>query len=160
MTYEISVEQRPAQPVLARRVHANVQDLKRVFGETYGALMQYLGALGEPPMGMPYAAYYNMDMQNLEVEIGFPVARAVPGRGDLQPGVLPAGDWAQVLHVGPYDQVGPAYDALAAWVAEHGREPSGVAYEMYLDGPETPPAQLRTWIMFPLKAAPEAVLPH
>ena len=51
MTYEISVEQRPAQPVLARRVHANVHDLKRVFGETYGALMQYLGAPGEPPMG-------------------------------------------------------------------------------------------------------------
>jgi effector-binding domain-containing protein len=152
MTYECEFKDQPAQPVLSIRTHAAVQDLPKVFGQAYGAIMQYLGELGEQPSGMPFAAYYNMDMQNLDLEIGFPVARQLPGRGEVQAGALPGGKWATVLHVGPYDQVGPAYDALSEAVKAEGFEATGVAYESFFDGPETPPEKTRTLVMFPLKA--------
>lgn len=158
MPYDVELEQQPAQPALAIRVHAAAQDLPRVFGEAYGALMQYLGQLGEHPVGMPYAAYHNMNMQDLDVEIGFPVARLLPAQGALQPSVLPGGPWAKVLHVGPYEQCGAAYDALAAWIAEHGYTPLGVAYEAYCSEPGTPPADIRTWIMFPLQPSATPVV--
>ena len=114
--------------------------------------MQYLRELGEPPAGMPYAAYYNMDMQNLDVEIGFPVGRQLAGKGEIQASEFPGGKLASVMHVGPYDQVGPAYDALTQWVKEQGYEVTGVAYELYYSGPETPPQEIKTEIMFPIKS--------
>ncbi len=151
MTYQIEVTDQPAQPALVIRTRAPAADLPRLFGEAYEALMRYLGELGEQPAGMPFAAYHNMDMQNLDVEIGFPVARPLPGKDTIQPGELPAGRWASVLHIGPYDQCGPAYDALTRWINEHGYTPVGVAYEAYCSEPETPPQEIRTWIRFPLR---------
>ena len=54
---------------------------------------------------------------------------------------------ATCLHVGPYSEVGPAYEA-------HGHVGTGVIYELYLNDPaHIPPEQLQTRIVFPLKTA-------
>ena len=153
MSYNCELKQQPAQPALTVRTRAAVQDLPQLFGKTYGAIMQYLGELGEQPTGMPFAAYYNMDMQNLDVEIGFPVAREIPGKGEIRAGEFPGGKLASVLHIGPYDQCAPAYDALTQWVKDHGYEATGVAYEIYFSDPNTPPQEIKTEIVFPLKAS-------
>ena len=93
-----------------------------------------------------------MDMQNLDVELGFPVPKELPGKGEIQGGRIPAGKFATVLHAGPCDRVGPAYEALAKWIAEKGYQVTGVAYEVYLNDPnETKPEDLKTQVMFPLK---------
>lgn len=151
MNYKCELKQQPAQPALTIRTRAAVQDLPAVFGKAYGAIMQYLGELHEQPAGMPFAAYYNMDMQNLDIEIGFPVARKLAGKGEVQASEFPGGKLASVLHIGPYDQVGPAYDALMQWIKAQGYEATGVAYELYYSGPETPPQEIKTEIVFPLK---------
>jgi effector-binding domain-containing protein len=129
-----------------------VQGLGSVLGESYGAIAQYLQELGEQPAGPPFAVYYNEDMQDLDVGIGFPVARELPGRGPIQAGELPAGKVATCLYVGPYSGIGSAYTALSRWIEENNYQPTGVAYEVYLSDPdETPPAELQTQIVFPLK---------
>jgi effector-binding domain-containing protein len=152
MSYHCELKEWSAQPTLAIRTRAAVQDLSRVMGETYGAIAQYLGELGEYPAGPPFAAYHNMDMQDLDVEIGFPVARELPGRGDIQAGHLPQGKVATHLYTGPYSDMESAYDALSRWIEENGYEPTGVAYEFYLSDPEeTPPDEHQTQIVFPLK---------
>ncbi len=151
MTYQCELKQQPAQSALAIRTRAAVQDLPQVFGRAYGALMQYLGELGEQPAGMPYAAYFNMDMQNLDLEIGFPVAHKIAGKGEIQPSEFPGGKLASTVHIGPYDQVGPAYDALMKWIGAQGYQAAEVAYEIYYSGPETPPHEIKTEILFPLK---------
>ena len=56
------------------------------------------------------------------------------------------------MHIGPYDTVGPAYEALTQYVKANGYEPAGPAYEFYFSGPETPPEEIRTQIAFPVKA--------
>ncbi len=109
--------------------------------------------LGQCPAGAPFAAYYNMDMQDLDVELGFPVPKELPGKDEIKAGHLPGGKYAVVLHTGPYDQVGPAYEALAKWVAEKGYQATGVAYEVYLNDPgQTKPEDLQTQVMFPLNS--------
>jgi len=152
MAYHCQLKEQPAQTALSVRTHAAVEDLPAQFDKAYGAIMQYLGDLGEQPAGMPFAAYYNMDMQNLDIEIGFPVARNLASRGDIQASQFPGGKLASVMHVGPYDQLGAAYEALMQWVTEHGYEATGVTYELYYSGPETPPEEIRTEIVFPLKS--------
>ncbi len=142
----------PAQLILVARVRTNVEELPQVFGVWYGAIASYLVELGEAPAGAPFAVYYNMDMQDLDMGIGFPVARSLPGKGEIIPGEIPAGRYATCLYTGPYSELGTAYDALNQWVAEKGVTPSGVAYEMYLNDPtQTPPQELKTLIMFPIQ---------
>ena len=152
MSYKCKVKEQPTQATLAIRTRVSVQDLPQVLGKAYGAIAQYLGESGEQPAGPPFAAYYNMDMQALDVEIGFPVSRKLSGKGDIQAGEIPGGKVATCLYTGPYSDIEPAYNALSQWMKENGYEATGIAYEMYLNDPgQTPPQELQTQIVFPLK---------
>ncbi len=154
MSYECKVREQPTQPALTIRTRAAVQDLPQVLGKAFGAIAQYLGELGGQSAGPPFAAYHNMDMQDLDIEIGFPVPGKLPGRDDIKVSEIPGGRAATCLYVGPYSDIGPAYNALSQWMKENGHEPTGVAYEMYLDDPDqTPPEELKTQILFPLRTA-------
>jgi effector-binding domain-containing protein len=154
MSYKCEVKEQSAQPALSIRTRTAVQDLAQVLGEAYSAMAQYLGELGEQPAGPPFTAYYNMDMQDLDVEIGFPVYKRLPGKDDIKASEIPGGEAATCLHTGPYSEIGPAYNALSEWIKDNGYEVTGVAYEVYLDDPaQTPPQELRTQILFPLKTA-------
>lgn len=153
MAYSCEVKEQPAQATLSIRTRAAVQDLPRVFGQGYEAIYRYLTELGEQPTGAPFAAYYNMDMENLDIELGFPVTRELPGRVEIKAGQIPGGRVATCLYTGPYSDMAPAYEELSQWLKDNGYEASGVVYEQYLNGPETPPAELQTQIVFPLKSA-------
>ncbi len=152
MTYPCEIKEQPAQPTLSIRTQTSVQNMPQVLGQVFGEIAQYLGRLGEQPAGMPYTAYFNMDMQNLDVEIGFPVARPLPAQGQIQPSEIPGGQVATCLFVGPYDQLGLAYEALTKYATDQGFSPTGAAYEFYLNDPRQEPKQEpQTLILFPLK---------
>ncbi|MCZ7553608.1 MAG: GyrI-like domain-containing protein [Anaerolineales bacterium] len=103
------------------------------------------------PGGAPFVAYHNLDMQDLDLAIGFPVERALPVRAEIEASAMPAGEYASVLHKGSYTQLHDAYAALTRFIANQGRTPSGVAYEFYLTSPvEVAEAALKTQIVFPL----------
>ncbi len=152
MTYTCEVIERKAQPTLGIRMRCAVQDLQKKIPESYKALFDYLSQSGQEMAGAPYAAYFNMDMQNLDVEAGVPVTKKLPGKGDIQPGQISAGKAAAVTHVGPYDKLQAAYEALGRWMAEHKLEGDGTSYEIYLNDPmEVAPDALETQIVMPLK---------
>ena len=152
MSHSCEIKEQAAQPTLTIRTRASVGDLPKVLGKVYGAIVHYLGELGEQPAGAPFAAYYNMDMENLDVEIGFPVSSKLAGKGDIKASEIPGGMVATCLYTGPYSQVEPAYEALTKLVDDSEYDPTGVAYEMYLNDPnQTPPDELQTLILFPLK---------
>jgi effector-binding domain-containing protein len=152
MSYPCELIDRPAQPVLSIRAHAAVQNLPAIVGQSYGTITQYLGQLGQQPAGAPFVAYFNMDMQNLDLEIGFPVAAKLPGQGDIQPGKMLGGKAAACLYTGPYDKIAPAYEAVMQWMQSQRYEALGPCYEIYLNDPaQTPPEALQTQIVFPVK---------
>lgn len=151
LSYACEIKDQPERPTLSVRTRAAVQDLPQLFGQTFGALMQYMNEIGEQPVGEPFAAYYNLDMQNLDIEIGFPVSKPLPDRGDIKSGALPAGKYASTMNIGPYNTVSAAYEALTQYVKENDCEPTGVAYEFYFSGPETPPEEIRTQVVLSLK---------
>jgi effector-binding domain-containing protein len=152
MPYQCEAKVQPVQPTLAIRTKTTVQDLPQWLRKAYGAIAQYLGELGEYPAGPPFAGYHNMDMQALDVEAGFPISKTLPGKGEIQASEIPGGMIARCLHEGPYETMAPAYAALSQWIQAQGYETTGVAYEMYLTDPsQTPPQEMRTLILFPLK---------
>ena len=83
MTHKCELIERSAQPTLSIRTRAAVQDIPKVLGPAYGKIMQHMGELGGTPGGAPFVAYYNMDMQDLDMEIGFPVLSTLPGRAEV-----------------------------------------------------------------------------
>jgi effector-binding domain-containing protein len=152
MPYECEVMMQTAQPTLSVRTRTTVQDLPHVLGSAYRAIAQYLGELGEQPVGPPFAAYYNMDMQDLDVEAGFPVSKELAARDDIKPGEIPSGKIATCLYTGPYSDIEPAYKELFQWIEDNGYEATGVAYEMYLNDPaQTPPEEWKTQVILRLK---------
>jgi len=149
---QCKLSQREPQATLAIRTRAPVQALPLVIGEAYAAIAQYLQELGEPMTGAPYAAYFNMDMQDLDIELGFPTAKALPEKDNIHPSEIPGGKFATCVHVGPYGDVEPTYNTLFEWMKSHTYQWSGVAYEFYLNDPdETPPEKLQTQIFLPVK---------
>jgi len=152
MAFQCEIKEQSAQPTLSIRARIPIDGLPQLLGESYGKISAYLAELDEQPAGAPFAAYYNMDMQDLDVEIGFPVAKQIQGKGDIQASQVPGGKQGVALHTGRYGDIAPAYDALAGFVKEQGYEPTGISYEFYLNDPEkTPQEELQTQIVFPLK---------
>jgi effector-binding domain-containing protein len=152
MDFQCEIKEQTMQPTLTVRTRTPIDGLPQLLGESYGKIGAYLAELGEGPAGAPFAAYFNMDMLNLDVEIGFPVSKQIQGKGDIQASQVPGGKQGVALHTGRYGDIAPAYDALTEFVKEQGFEPTGVSYEFYLNDPEeTPPEELQTQIVFPLK---------
>jgi effector-binding domain-containing protein len=152
MNYKCEIKEQPAQPVLSIRASSPVQGLPQVLGASLGAITQHLGSLGENPAGAPFVAYFNMDMQDLDIEIGIPVSHPLEGVGNIQANKIFGGKLATCFYVGPYSDIGPAYEALTQFVKDKGFEATGTAYEFYLNDPQTvQPTELQTQIYFPLK---------
>lgn len=152
MSYDCEILEQDAQLVLSIRTKTSVQQRPQLLGESYMKIMQYLGEQGEAPAGAPFAGYFNMDMQNMDVEIGIPISKDLPEKGEIKVGEIPAGKYAVCIYTGPYDKIEPAYTTLTQWVNENGYEASGIAYELYIDDPGvTPPEELKTQIFFLLK---------
>ena len=152
MTYACQIVHQLPRPILAVRTRTPVDNLPVVLDVAYNAIEEHLAALGEEPAGPPFVGYFNMDMADLDLQIGFPVARPLPGGGDVQPDILPECHLATCLHTGPYPQMAAAYQALTEFLEQAHRTPSGVVYETYLNNPvDTPAEQLCTRIDFILK---------
>ena len=152
MTYNCELFEQSPQPTLSIRTTTTIKELPQELGKAYGTIGQYLGQLGEQPAGAPYAAYFNWDSKDFDVEIGFPVSGTFSEKDDIKSSEIPGGKLARCLYTGPYNKIEPAYNALTAWVKENGYEATGVAYEFYLNDPgETPQEELMTQIVFPLK---------
>ncbi len=149
---EISLEELQVQPVACIRIRTSADRLPQVIGEGYMRIAQYLQEIGEQPAGVPYTAYFNLDMQNMEIEIGFPVSKPLPDTEQIKAGELPAGKVVSASYKGPYSAMESGYNEIFKFIAEKGFQPKGVYYEYYFNSPkDVPESELLTKIIIPLK---------
>lgn len=152
MDYKIELKEETAQPVLAVRFRSSVEELPCQLGKIYGNIINYIQKSGGTTPLMPYVAYFNLDMQDLDLEAGFTLTAAIPGAGEIYACEIPAGKQVTCTHQGPYAASEKAYSEMATWMQKNQCTPTGVAYEFYLNSPEeVPENELLTRIMFPLK---------
>ena len=148
---KIEVSEEKAQPVLSIRMRTRLELLPQVIGESYLKIMAYLTEQGEQPAFAPFTAYHNLDMQNLDVEMGFPVARLLPEKDDIKARELPPGKVVSSMYKGPYSGMEQPYNEMAQWMEVHGYTPAGVSYEYYFNSPqEVPESELLTKIVMPV----------
>jgi effector-binding domain-containing protein len=123
------IETRAEQPYVAIRGQVTMAEIGPFAGRT-GEVFAWLGARGLAPAGPPFLKYNVIDMMlQLEIEAGVPVAAVPDGDGEVICGVLPAGRYATIMHVGHPSELLGVTKALRDWAAEQ-----GLAWDMSPDG--------------------------
>lgn len=151
MVSQLEVKELSQSPALSISAKCSVQKLPSVIAESFGKMQAYLDEIGEKPAGPPYLLYFNQDMQNLDVEIGFPVRKALRGFNEIESNMTLGGSVASCMYEGPYEGMQSAYAQLQEFVEKEHLTPKGIACEVYLNDPrDTPPEKLLTRIMFAL----------
>ena len=155
-TYDIDARTLAPQPTAVAEATLAVADIGRWLPRTYGTIARALAAHGEVITGPPFARFHRLAHGRFEVEAGFSVGHAIDGVDDVRSSTLPGGPVATTVHVGPYEDMEPAYEALASWIDARGGTPAGDAWEIYLtDAEEQPdPATWRTEIIQLYHAGP------
>jgi effector-binding domain-containing protein len=145
---EIAVTEAATRPAAVVRGHTAGADLPAFLGAAFGDVLRTLADQGRQPAGPPFGRYRPTGA-GFDVEAGFPADGPVRAAGRVAATELPGGATATVLHRGSYDSVGAAYDALQAWVRDHGYQATGEPWESYLDGPDV--AEPRTLVSLPCR---------
>jgi hypothetical protein len=92
--------------------------LKKVIPQLLGEAFAWLGKHGVEPAGSPFIRYHVIDMEaQMDVELGVPVASALPGDERVSPGILPAGRNASLICTGNGIK---GNRALLDWATEQG----------------------------------------
>ena len=149
MSFVIEMVETQEQPTLALKTVTPVSELPKILGKAFMDIVTHIIELGEQPVGPAFAGYFNMDMERLELEIGFPVSKPLPGKGDILAGNIPAGKQVSCIYKGPYMEMRPAYEEIEKWIKDNGYKPLGPVYEHYYNSPEeVPESELLTKIVF------------
>ena len=149
-TYEIQLADLQEQHVALVRAHISLAEIPEFLGAAFTEVPAVAARQGLHLTGAPFGRYRFAPDGTVNVEAGFPVSGVVESAGRVEPGVLPGGTVARTLHVGSYDTVADAYEAAESYLTRRsGHEPSGPAWECYLDDPDV--AAPRTEVFLPCR---------
>jgi effector-binding domain-containing protein len=145
------------EPVITAVVRGTVPvaELAGFFDRSFSTLPQVVASQGAAIAGPAVARYDGPPTDVARLEVGFPTATPVRAEGEVEPSTLPGGRVARVEHHGSYEELGAAWEALAAWIAEQGQTPGAVLWEVYVTqpSPEMDPAELVTELSWLLDGA-------
>lgn len=153
MTYDIADLREPQRHLAVTRFSTTPDQISTHMAGAFGIVYGYLGRHGIDPLGAPYGCYVMSGPEKWEVRVGCEVEHPITADDSVEPYTLPAGRTLSTVHVGPYEELGKAYEALEARAHELGIElDPAMMWEQYLSGPEVPPEETRTLIHWPVKA--------
>lgn len=151
MALTFSIIQRDDQTVFSIRTSTSMRDLPETILHSLAKVTGLLAERGIVPGGPPFAGYFNLDMNDMAMEIGHPIKYPIAEDAEVKVRTIPGGPAGVCLYTGPYQELATAYQQLNAYIESQGCEPTGISYEFYLNDPAvTPPDKLETQIVFPL----------
>lgn len=128
----------------------SVAGLQQKIGMSYAKLAEYLQTLHELMVGNPYVAYHRIEEGEFTVEIGFLVARPLPGKDDISAGVIEESRVVSCMFRGSYDGLTSVYREMEAWINDHDLKISGSAYEYYYNGSNFQEEDYLTKVVMPV----------
>lgn len=128
-------------------------DIPATMREGFETLSRLFAQAKVPLEGMPMAHYLDYDDVSTTFELGFPCradnADALRATG-LSIGTTAKGPCMRATHIGPYEGMQSTYQAMIGEMTKLGLEPARDMWEIYFSPPETPPAQVRTEVVWPI----------
>lgn len=128
-----------AQPALAIKTMATMENISQKLGEIYGKVAQYLKNNNIQVAGPPFSIYYSNDPQATEWEMaaGFPIASETKGEGEIIYQPLHGGEVLTITHCGGYENLGESYTKIFEQLYAKGFVQNGASWESYLTDPQT-----------------------
>lgn len=156
MTYDIRIEQHAGQSLAVVRRRASLQELPKVVPDSCGLVWGVVRKQPDAKAGRHVAVYWD-DQINLEV--GVEVAGPFVADGDVVPSATPPGQVAATTHLGPYQRLANAHQAIRDWCRANGHAPAGPNWEVYghwKDEWNGDPSRIRTDVVYLVAAGPLA----
>ena len=143
------IEHRHEQPYVGIRTQVPIRTLGSTIPNLLGELFPWLSERGVAPSGPPFIRYHVINMAaEMDVELGIPVATALPGDGRVCPGTLPAGRYTALVYTGRDNGIA-GNAALLDWGKQQGLiwdrrqtdngDAFGARYESFLTAPDEQP---------------------
>jgi effector-binding domain-containing protein len=144
------LEDRTEQHYVGIRTQVPMEEMgSGLIPRLHGEVMDYLKKQGVAPDGPPFMRFHVINMPGkMDIELGWPVASALPGNGRVSAGALPAGRYASLIYTGIMNGIA-GNKALLDWGAEQGLvwdtyasdqgDGFGARYESYLTDPADEP---------------------
>lgn len=140
------------QATLIMKTDTTLDKLPTFFTHSYSVITGFIKKMGLHAKPTPFSRYHKYAPPQVEVEAGFLLSTATAGEGEIIAGTIPGGEYAMLTHIGPYEKLGPAYEALHNWMKANKKLESGAPYELYIDAPGVAPVEkLRTEIYYPFR---------
>jgi effector-binding domain-containing protein len=150
---ECAIETLEPQPVASVRLTTKPGEVSKTLAGVLTEVMKYLGKQGVMPAGPPFSRYHRVGPDELDLEAGFPVSKAVAGEGRIKASELPGGRTAVTWHFGSYDKLMESHSLLEAWIKKQPLKPRGGAWEVYWTDPglEPNPQKWKTQVLWPVE---------
>ncbi|BBO32371.1 GyrI-like domain-containing protein [Lacipirellula parvula] len=128
MKHEVRLEASTGSSVAVVHRQATRPQLGAVVQAACGVVWNTLRAAQVAGVGRHVAIYWD---DTIRLDVGAEVAEPFAGAGEVVGATLPRGMTAAATHVGPYDQLGGAHQAIQAWCSANGRPLAGPSWEIY-----------------------------
>jgi effector-binding domain-containing protein len=150
MDYVVSIAHVDAQPIACVRERVPIGEVPARFRAPLDQVWQFVREAGLTTNHNVFV-YHDSGDGDPMVEFGVQVGAAFDdaGAGDVVSSSTPAGRVAHTKHVGPYDGLGAAHEAVRAWCADQQHTMVGPSWEIYGDWEEDP-AKLETEVLYRL----------
>ena len=136
MNHQIVIKTVSAQPLAAVWRRALSRDVGRIWKPALDLVWDFLRRHeGLRAGGHNCFLYRHSDHRDaaMDIDFGVQVIRPFEGEGEVICTETPAGEIAMTTHVGSYDNLAAAYDAIHSWRAATGRAFAGYSWEIYGD---------------------------
>jgi len=142
MDYRITIKELGPEHTASVRGMYPIAQLPEIMAREFGHIATVLAAEGVAPAGGVLAIYHGWTEDTVDVEIAFTIHGVYFPRdphGEVQPSRVPGGKAVFTVHVGPYDRLAEAYEAIQEYAKANGLKLAGVMWERYLTGPAEEP---------------------
>ena len=152
-SYEVRLQHVPAVPLAVVRRQTHASALSRVVPEGCGLVWNVVRAQGTRA-GRHVAIYWDAAIR---ADVGVELEGPFSEQGEVVRSATPAGLAATVTHLGPYQGLGAAHEAIHQWCDAHQHRLAGPKWEIYGHWQRAwgdNPSQIRTDVYYLIAEAP------
>jgi effector-binding domain-containing protein len=150
MSVSVTVRQVNARTLAAVRRQVRIGEVGSAWGPALDQVWAFLRCQpGLRSDGHNVFLYHHPSQRGapMEVDFGVEVTRRFEPSGEVRPVETPAGEVAMAVHVGGYDRLKEAHDAVHAWAAANRRAIGGQSWEIYGDWSDDP-SKVETTVVY------------
>ena len=119
--------------------------------ESFHKIQQFLTSISVLVSDGPIICFHNMDLEHLDIEVGFPIAQDIAVKEDLQFNKIPAQKVVVTIDLGAYEKQDSTLEALISFIQTHDYKITGPIYYQYLNDINRPAEQYLTKMMIPIE---------